>query len=91
MDKFDKQPDEVLDYDVDFSEWLTGGDTIQSHSVAADAGIVVDSSTVSAPTQTVKVWLSGGTDGVTYKVTVTVVTVSGRTKQKEFKVKVKER
>jgi hypothetical protein len=38
----------------------------------------------------VKVWTSGGTDGVTYKITATLTTVGGRTKQAEIRVKVKE-
>jgi hypothetical protein len=37
-----------------------------------------------------KVYTSGGTDGVTYKITATVTTTGGRVKQAEIKVKVKE-
>ena len=38
----------------------------------------------------VKVTLSGGTDGTTYKVTATLTTVSGLKKEAEIKIKVKE-
>jgi len=38
----------------------------------------------------VSVWLSGGTDGQRYKVTVTVDTMGGRRDQSEFIVRVKD-
>jgi hypothetical protein len=38
----------------------------------------------------VKVWLSGGNDGVTYKLTLTIETEDGRKKEVDFKLKVKE-
>jgi len=38
----------------------------------------------------VKVFANAGTDGVTYKVTVTMTTASGRIKQDEFTVRVKD-
>lgn len=89
LGSFIKQPIEVQDYVIDFSTWLTGlNDTVQSHTVAADTGIVVDSSVMTGGA--VQIWLSGGTNGVTYKITVTLTTVQGRVKQSEFKIKVKD-
>ncbi len=38
----------------------------------------------------VKVWLSDGIDGVTYKLTLTIETEDGRVKEVDFKIKVKE-
>lgn len=38
----------------------------------------------------VKVWLSGGVDGVTYKLTLTIETEDGRVKEVDFRLKVKE-
>lgn len=85
----EKQPADVLDYDVAYDQWLTEDDTVQSATAEVDLpGLTVDLTYIN-PTF-VKVWLSGGADGVTYKVTVTSVTQGGRTKQDEFKVKVKE-
>ena len=86
---YTKQPADVLDYDVDYAEFLNGTDTLASKTVTATpTGINVDSSTIVGTR--VKVWLSGGTNGVTYKVTVTATTGDGRVKQDEFKVKVKD-
>lgn len=87
--KFEKQPADVQDFDVDYSEWLTGlSDTILSGSATAEAGITLDKHEIVSGA--VKVWLSGGTNGIAYKITTTVITVGGRTKQAEIIVKVKE-
>lgn len=87
---FNKQPVEVLDYDIDYSEWLTAGDNVQSIAapLVEPAGLVVDSTFVNDPV--VKIWLSGGISGTTYKITVTMTTADGRVKQDEFRVKVKD-
>jgi hypothetical protein len=90
--KFEKQPADVQDFDIDFTEWLAG----MSDTAPGPTGVVVVATTGITITATsllngvVKVWMSGGADGVTYKVTVTVTTVGGRVKQAEFNVKVKE-
>jgi hypothetical protein len=102
-----KQPREVLDYDVDFSEWFaaTPGDDIELVVVEIEggSGAADDLATVStrpafafgvpelAPPQYVKVWLEGGVDGVTYKVTVRITTEGGRVKEYDFNIRVKER
>jgi len=89
MKKFDKQPSEVLDYDIDASEWLTQGDNIIGISVAVDdPGLSVNNTTVSD--DRIKIWLSGGSDGVTYKVTTKISTDDGRVKEVDFNVRVKE-
>ena len=90
--KFEKQPADVQDFDIDFNDWLTGMlDTAPGPtgvSVEADPGITLLAFVLSAGV--VKVWTSGGVDGTTYKITVTVTTTGGRVKQAEIKVKVKE-
>lgn len=88
---FVKQPHEVLDYDFDYSEWLPTADTIISTAVTADAGITLGS-TIIEPSEkkVVKQWVSGGSDGVTYKVQITATTAGGRVKEIEFKIRVRE-
>lgn len=89
LGNFNKQPVEVKDYDIDYSEWLTDGDSVQSATVVvAPTGLVVDSVFINDPR--VKVWLSGGTSGTQYKLTVTMTTADGRVKEDEFKVRVKD-
>ena len=86
---FKKQPVEVKDYDIDYSEWLTTGDNVQSVDISVSpSGLVIDSVFVSDPRA--KIWISGGTDRVSYKVTATMTTADGRVKQDEFKINVKD-
>lgn len=88
-----KQPADILDYDVDFSNWLPQGDTVTSATATAStiagdlAPLTVNSVQVSSTV--VKVWLSGGTDGNTYTVTVRATTVGGRMKEEDFRMRVK--
>jgi hypothetical protein len=89
LGKFLKQPDEVQDYDISFVDWLAAfPDTAASHTVTADAGITLGTTTLTGGI--VKAWLSGGITGTAYKITATIVTSGGRTKQDEILVKVKE-
>ncbi|CDS48906.1 Phage protein [Polaromonas sp. CG9_12] len=90
--KFEKQPADEQDYDISFVDWLAAlSDTAPGpNSVLATADPGITLSDVSLRDGVVKVWLSGGSDGTTYKVTVTLTTVNGRIKQVEIKVKVKE-
>jgi len=89
LGNFNKQPVEVIDYDIDYSEWLTAGDNVQSAVVNVEpTGITIESVFVNDPR--VKIWVSGGANGTTYKLTVTITTADGRVKQDEFKIKVKD-
>ncbi len=104
MKTFEKQPADVLPYDIDFTEWFEQipKDEIETATcsvVSATDGntselvigsIVQVSETPSGPVKRVKVWTSGGLDGVTYKLTLTMVSEDGRTKEVDFKIKVKE-
>jgi len=87
--KYLKDPDAVLDYMFDWTDWLASGETIISHTITAETGIVVDSSTESAGKVTV--WLSGGTAGENYKVACLIVTSAGRTDERTIWIKVVER
>ena len=98
--KYLKDPDAVLDYMFNWkplthgvagatSDWLASGETIISHTITAETGIVVDSSTESAGKVTV--WLSGGTAGENYKVACLIETSAGRTDERTIWIKVVER
>ena len=84
-----KQPVEVLDYDIDFDKWLEG-DTITSASAIVDPTGELGIDTVETFPTLVKVWLSAGIDGGSYKIEVTIQTAGGRTGQVEFKIRVRE-
>jgi hypothetical protein len=86
-----KDPDAVLDYPINWSTWLTDiSDTYLSHSVISlTGGLVADSSTQSGGIITV--WLSGGNVGETASFTVRIVSTGGRTDDRTFYLKIKER
>jgi hypothetical protein len=87
--KFSKQPVEVQDYDIDFTEYLEfHNDYALSHTAFASTGITIQASAL--VDGVVKVFVSGGTDGNTYKVSATITTQGGRVKQGDILVKVKE-
>ena len=84
-----KDPSAVLDYVFDWTDWLASGETIISHTITADTGITVESSTEDAGKVTV--WLSGGTAGINYKVACLITTSAGRTDERTIWIKVVER
>jgi len=72
-----KDPDEVLDYSLDWSTRL-GADTISTSDWPDfPAGLTNDNETNTTTTTTI--WLSGGTAGNTYQLTNRIVTTGGRT------------
>lgn len=88
-----KQPADKLDYDVDYGSFLPDGDEITTVTAVVEeidplTDLVVDSVQVESPV--VKVWLSGGLSGSTYKVTVTAATSGGRIKEQDFKIRVRD-
>jgi len=85
-----QQPAERLSYTINYGEFLTDGDNIETAVVSAvdPAGLVVDTVGVFDPR--VRFWVSGGVAGVKYKVTIDVDTADGRELQDEIIVKIKE-
>lgn len=87
--KFEKQPAEILDYDVDYTEWFGDrADTPESYVVVVPVGITKVSDALTG--NVVKVVLGGGTAGTKYKITVRLTTASGLVKESDFELKVKE-
>jgi hypothetical protein len=90
--RFKKDPQAILDYQVDWTEWL-GEDTIAADADAstwtAPAGITVEAETHSTTATTV--WLSGGTAGQNYEVRNHIRTVAGREDDRTILVQVVQR
>jgi len=84
----DKGPDAVKDYGIDWSSWL-GTDTISTSTWAVPTGITKDSD--SETTTETTIWLSGGTAGVNYELTNSIVTAAGREEDQTIVVRVAER
>lgn len=84
----DKDPDEVLDYEMDWSARILT-DTISTSTWIVPTGITKNSD--SNTTTTTTIWLSGGTAGNTYEFTNRIVTAGGRTMDESVKLKCKEK
>jgi hypothetical protein len=76
MPTITKDPNAVLDYTLDWSDWLET-DTIAASTWVVDAGLTKDSDSFTPTTTTV--WLSGGTAGRVYEALNRIVTAGGRT------------
>ena len=84
-----KDPNEVLDYVLDWSARIAAEDAISTSTWTVPAGITKDSSSNDDTTSTI--WLSGGTTGQTYSLLNRVVTDAGRTMDQTVKITVKDK
>lgn len=71
-----KDPDSTVDYQIDWSQWLGGSDTILTSTWQVPTGLTYESD--SRTTTTTTVWVSGGTVGAVYPLTCRVTTAQGR-------------
>ncbi len=86
---FLKDPDAILDYTLDWSSWLSAGDSLDTATFTAPAGITKVSESNTGTTATVI--LSGGTEGSTYEVLCRIVTDNGLQQDQSIKIKVTNR
>ena len=87
-----QQPVDILDYDIDYSRWFSAeSDTLESVVVTYRGDDnTLDVNTVVAADNVIKLWVQGGTDGLTYTLEVTITTASGRRKQDELLVTIED-
>lgn len=84
-----KDPSDILDYEVDWSEWLESTETIDTVTWSVPTGLTQTDDDVTDTTATV--WLSGGTAGTTYEVACKILTTAGRTAERSFRVRCEDR
>jgi hypothetical protein len=85
-----KDPADQLDYEIDYSEWLTADDTLVSATlVHSPNGLLVDQPLVTD--STVRFWISEGVATKTYAVTCTAITAQGRTVERSVTLLVYQR
>ncbi len=85
-----KDPDAILDYPIDFSGWLLDiSDTYLSHEVITSEGITCITSNEVAGV--ISPFITGGMLGTTEWFTIRISTVGGRTDDRTFYLKIKER
>lgn len=84
-----QQPGEKLSYTVEYEDVLTENDEVESAVVlASPSGLII--SNVSIFPNRVRFWVNGGTDGLTYKVTLSVTTADGRVFEDELTFRIKD-
>ena len=84
-----KDPDEVLDYQINWADDLALADTIATSTWTSPAGITQGADEFSDTVTTV--WLSGGTDGNDYTVVNRITTDGGRTMERSVILSVRSR
>jgi hypothetical protein len=89
MREFLKDPDAVLDYVFDWSNWLSSGEALSDAAFTVETGLTKDSE--SNTTASATVWLSGGTVGERYTVQCRVTTDQGRTDDRTALIRVANR
>lgn len=82
----DKDPQETLDYRLNWRARIVPGDKINSSTWSSPNGITKGINTYTDYTTTL--WLSGGSVGSTYEFTNAVTTVGGRVMEQSVKVTV---
>ena len=85
-----KDPEAILDFAFDWSDWLATSETISTRTITVPSGLT-QSSTDTESSGVVTVWLSGGTVGQIYDVECKIVTNASRTDERTMKIKVVER
>lgn len=89
---FSKDPDAILDYEFDWSTWLTDGDTLADATITAPTGLTVATDPPVTVTSTaVTYWLEGGVVGQSYAVTCHIVTAAGREDDRTATVTIQEK
>jgi len=90
--KKDKQA--TLDYTFNWTLWLAlaGSDTISTHTVTVETGLVKVSSSIIDASRRVQAFINSpsGVAGVAYKVTCQIVTAGGRTDERVIYIKLVE-
>lgn len=86
---FSKQPGERISNSIAYDDALDEGDEVSSvlSCAAEPAGLTV--TPVLASESRVRIWSEGGSDGTTYKITVTVLTAGGEIFEDELTCKVR--
>lgn len=89
----DKDPDALLDYEMEWGDWLDG-DTISNSEWIVPAGITKDpvkgDRVSDAGTETI-IWLQGGTEGQKYILTNRITTAAGRIDDRTVTLKIRSK
>lgn len=82
-------PDAVIDFEFDWTDWLAASETISSKVITPSDGITVNSSTIVAGVVTV--WVSGATVDTVQSIACRITTNQGRTDERTIELAVRNR
>jgi len=88
-ESFPKDPDAILDYAFDWTDWLEDGETIVTYDVEVPTGLT--KGIVSELSGKVVVWLEDGEPNETYYIICEVITSEGRKEHRTAEIHVKQR
>jgi hypothetical protein len=87
-----KDPNDIVDYQVSWAEWLGEvDDTIATSTFLVPDGITEDEGRRANTSTDATIWLSGGMLGETYDITSRITTAGGRQADKTFRVIIRQR
>jgi len=84
-----KDPDAILDYHVDWSNWLVENDTISTSQWLVDDDLTIIAEAFG--NQTTTVWISGGETGRLHGMTNRIATSAGRIDDRTISIFIEER
>jgi hypothetical protein len=89
LQRVKKDPNAVIDYTVDWGDWLASGETISVSAWTVPTGITEDASSNTSTTATIR--LTGGTAGENYDIANKITTSGGEIDERTFTVIMAER
>ena len=88
---FTKDPEAVLDYTIDWTDWLIDSDTIIASTWTVPAGITKNSDAISENGLLTIIWLSNGIAGTNYSLVNHIITTEGRQDDRTIIIRIREK
>lgn len=85
-----KDPDAVIDYQVDMSNYLQDGETLTTASFILEPGVTLVKDSESFTDTTGTVWLSAGDENIDYTLIFRFTTSNSRSDDRSFIVPVRQ-
>lgn len=86
-----KDPDEVLDYAINWDARIAEDDEITTSTWIVPTGITKNSDSFDADTSLAVIWLSGGALNKDYEFTNRIVTAGGRTMDQSVRLSIRKK
>jgi hypothetical protein len=88
MTEYTKSEAAVLDYTIDWTDFLQDDELITEHEFLSEEGVTLGEPDLTGANHTV--FVSGGDGGRTYRVTSRITTDQGRTQEQSFLLRITE-